>query len=1121
MAKLPWKPWHEVVKLRDDLKSGDLPLHMFAADLYEVMMQNGKRPIYENPEEFFALTFPTHNLRNLVREVTLRLAGRNDKAIRQLELTYGGGKTHTLITMRHLVHDPDNLPDLPAVREFTETIGQTPPPARVAALCFDKLDVETGLEVRAPDGNVRQLKQPWSLLAYQLAGDEGLKLLHAEGKAEERNTPPAEATLTQLLSLPLKEGMGSLILLDEVLLYAKVRCHTEPGFLDILIGFFQYLTQAAAKVEKCCIVASLLSSEPKDQADALGKKIVADMYDIFQRQREEAVQPVEKDDVAEVLRRRLFDPKSVELRGTWPQHVIAALKGVGSLDDQTAKQGAAAEQRYISSFPFHPELTEVFYSKWAAGIERFQKTRGVLRTFALALREAEKWDESPLVGPAVFLSSPKKDGLSESARELVSIADTIVSDGAATRWTGILENELESARRVQAESVGLKLREVEQAAMATFLHSQPTGRSAKTRDLMLLIGPCRPDKIELEKGLARWARNSYWLDDANMPEKEGQLPNEWRLGNRPNLNQMQSAAAAQISDDIVRARLLEEIGKAKSLTTGASASGVRVHTLPTKPKDIEDDGLFHYAIMPPSASSDSGKPSSEAKRFLDETTGSDKPRVFRNAVLLLAPSKDGLNAAEARVRDYMAWERVMDDLTPKNEEEKKQKGSVDVARLQTLKINIDKAKARIPEAIRQAYCIVVTVSDKDEVQAFKLTVTDDAHFATIKNDPRSRVQDTAITAEALLPDGPYNLWKGGETSRRVKDLAGAFAQLPHLPKMLKSQAIVETLVEGCVQGTFVLKLTRPDRTFRTWWRTRPDDAALGDPAIELVLPETAELGEVPGDLIAPDVLPDLWDGEEITVQSVMDYFDGTKVVQVDRGGFMEPFPVPKASAEIVEAAVGEAVEEGKVWVLSGPASLLGESIPAGVLTPTAKLRVPPGIISATSILPENLPGAWKNDTANALAIATALSQQNGNTLPWKTVRDVISGAIQARFITLAEGSAAWPCEMSAANSVHVKVAETGGGAGGGTGGGAGGTGGGWGPEPTTKKLVAQSDLEPSEVQDLADLVPQLLDIKSKSNLPIAFRVRVEVGDGESEPDAEQAKAISDLLASIREEFKLQ
>ena len=47
MAKQPWNAWHDVVKLRDDLRSGKLPMHMFAADLYEVMMQNGKRPIYE------------------------------------------------------------------------------------------------------------------------------------------------------------------------------------------------------------------------------------------------------------------------------------------------------------------------------------------------------------------------------------------------------------------------------------------------------------------------------------------------------------------------------------------------------------------------------------------------------------------------------------------------------------------------------------------------------------------------------------------------------------------------------------------------------------------------------------------------------------------------------------------------------------------------------------------------------------------------------------------------------------------------------------------------------------------------------------------------------------------
>ena len=459
----------------------------------------------------------------------------------------------------------------------------------------------------------------------------------------------------------------------------------------------------------------------------------------------------------------------------------------------------------------------------------------------------------------------------------------------------------------------------------------------------------------------------------------------------------------------------------------------------------------------------------------------------------------------------------MDDLVPKNDDEKKQKGPVDVARLQTLKINIDKAKAKMPEAIKQAYCIVVTVSEKDEAQAFKISVGDDPHFETIKKDKRGRMQDTAITADALLPNGPYNLWKGGETSRRVKDLAGAFAQLPHLPKMLKAQAIVETLVEGCAQGTFVLKLTRPDRTSRTWWRNQPDEAALADPALELVLPEAAELGGVPGDLLPPKALPNLWTGEQITAQVVMDYFNGTTVVQVDKGGFQEPVPVPKAPVDVVNAAIGEAVQAGKVWLLSGPASLLAEPIPAGVLAPTSTLCVPPAVINVAEILPANLPTAWTGDETNALAIATALSQKSGKTLPWKTVKDVVKASIDARFTQLVEGSPAWPWDFSAAQTVKIKVAPAG--AGGGAGGGPGaGAGGGALPPPTIR--VAEAEFEPSQIQDLGDVIPALLDLKAKCKVAMKFHVRLELGDGKTKPSDEVVSQVNTALEDLDEGFRV-
>ena len=110
------KPWHEVVKLREDVRTGELSLAVFAADLYDVVMQKGQRPVYEDPAQFFALTYPTYNLRQLDKDVVLRLDGRSDKAYRKLSVNYGGGKTHTLIALRHLVDNPERY--WPVCRPF-------------------------------------------------------------------------------------------------------------------------------------------------------------------------------------------------------------------------------------------------------------------------------------------------------------------------------------------------------------------------------------------------------------------------------------------------------------------------------------------------------------------------------------------------------------------------------------------------------------------------------------------------------------------------------------------------------------------------------------------------------------------------------------------------------------------------------------------------------------------------------------------------------------------------------------------------------------------------------------------------------------------------------------------
>lgn len=1094
MTKLPWTPWHKVVALRDDIKTGELALNEFAADLYDVALQRGKRRIYEDPAEFFALTFPTLALRELAKDVVLRLAAKNQKAVRQLELTYGGGKTHALITLFHLVNEPGRLPDLASVREFRAHIGIDPPATQVAMLPFDKFDVEKGVEVKSPDGQIRLIRQPWSALAWQLGGADGIRKLHKDDKDEERLSPPAENTLADLLEMPLKDGKSTLILIDEVLMFARVAVDIDAGWRERLKNFFQYLTQAATKVDRCCIVASLLATDP-DRSDAIGQGITAELYDVFRREREAGVEPVGKKDIAEVLRRRFFTPASLENPSRFRQHVIDAIKGILDLDDDTRKSQKDAEERFLAAYPFHPDLTEVLYSKWTQ-LQGFQRTRGVLRTFAQALRDAERWgDWSPLVGPNVFLGPADGDVVSQAARELTQVATVETYEGRRQEWTAILAGELEKAQRVQADYTSLKHREIEQAVFATFLHSQPSGQKAQLRELLVLVGSTRPDKIELRKALRGWFDTSWFLDEtvsAGAIDEGGVKPppSIWRLGSTPNLKQMHADARTRVSDELVEDRFLDEIRKTKSLTATAAQAGARVHNLPEKPALVDDDGQFRFVVLGPEATSESGKPSAEAKRFIQETAGPDRPRKERNAIVLAVPSRDGISAARVAVRDYLAWLGVAEELTRGGHKP-------EAGRHQNLLSYTSSAAARVTDTIQQAYCIVVTVSEGDDVHAFKLQPTNGPLFSAIKADRRSRIEETAISPDAMLPGGPYQLWREGEDSRWAKDLIGAFARFPHLPKMLRRDAIVETISRGCVEGFYVARLQRPDRSVRTWWRQRIDVDALDDIRLELVLPEKAELTDIPAELICPGVIDDLWPSgaaAAVSVASVRQFFDGRHTLRVARGGYDEPIPVPKAAPATVDEAVRAAVAEGRLWLSAGPVSLLEEDVPPGMLTESAELLAPPVPLSPLSLLPEELPGAWSEGSLNGWSLTAALSQRFGRTLPWKTVTASLEAAFRSGLLERTPDSGPWPCDYGGAKALRMTVARE---------------------TPRSGPLVTPRSksvsLRADQLQDLVDILPTLL--KAAAGHDIRFELAVEIS-GNRTPSEATKQALNTILEGV-------
>ncbi|RKU07988.1 hypothetical protein C6503_23710 [Candidatus Poribacteria bacterium] len=731
--------WHEHCILRDDVRQGTLELAEFAADLYAV--RTGDAPnVYRVPDLFFDRTYATDNLKKLVQDVLRRLNGQGGTPVINVQVAYGGGKTHALIALLHLAEHGAELQIHPTVQEFMRFSGlDTLPPARVALLPFDKFDVKNGVLVISPDGKQRQVKTPWGALAYQLAGDEGLAKI---AEHEANYVAPAQPILTELLKAPRDENLSTLILLDEALMYMRGAVNDDPKRLGIFQDFFQGLTQAVASVDRTAIVASLISFDNAAN-DPTGTRVLSAIGNIFQRVRE-SVEPVVREDVSELLRRRLFEyiPPEKERRVV----VNRLVESMKKLPLRASQKDSHAADRLLESYPFHPDLIEVFYQKWTQ-LTHFQRTRGVLRTFAIALREAEGKDTTEFVGPTTLLGT---DGeLSEAIQELVETCDE------GNQWTPILTGELERARTIQKDLPLLTSREVEAAVLSTFLHSQPIGQKAELADLYLQLAHTDIDVMSVEKGLSEWREASWFL-------KENE--NSWALGTTPNLTNMHVRAMARLTEDQITEDLIKRIRSAK---LGRNTDNVDSHTLPQSSADISDNPELHFVIAGPEYASVPGEDvSPKLKAFFE--------RTYRNNVIVLAPENSLLTGLRQRIRRILGWQNIEsgDDMNLLNGPQK----ALLLQRKQ-------EDETGISESITSAYSVLTAVDEDGNVKASSLPPGPDSPFERVKTAlmAEDRLLTTSLDPDLLTPESYFDIWGEDETAKPVQGLYGMFASLPRYP----------------------------------------------------------------------------------------------------------------------------------------------------------------------------------------------------------------------------------------------------------------------------------------------------------------------------------------------------
>ena len=179
----------DLCKPRDDVANGTIADSDYAANLANVLNGSASRD-YTDAPTFFANTYPTEGLKELLINVCVRLSGRGESvsAVFRLDTSFGGGKTHGLIA---LVHAAAGMKDVSNTSEFLDPALVPNGFVRVAAFDGENADPANG----RPMGDGVRAHTPWGEIAFQLAGKSGYEIVR---RSDEQRIAPGADTLKEL-----------------------------------------------------------------------------------------------------------------------------------------------------------------------------------------------------------------------------------------------------------------------------------------------------------------------------------------------------------------------------------------------------------------------------------------------------------------------------------------------------------------------------------------------------------------------------------------------------------------------------------------------------------------------------------------------------------------------------------------------------------------------------------------------------------------------------------------------------------------------------------------------------------------------------------------------------------
>jgi len=769
------KPWRDVITPHPDVQSGRYQQAEFAADLAQVHAGRGGDE-YREPRAFFQRTFLTDGLRHLLVNALRRLDGNQGDPVVKLQTNFGGGKTHSMLALYHLVRAGgiDELPGLESV--FREAECPKPPRAQVAVL----VGTDQSLAKPRARSNSVAVHTLWGELAWQLGGEDGYSLV---AEADCAGVSPGTSALVELFTV----CSPCLVLVDEWVAFARQLYGVSglpAGSFEANLTFAQSLTEAAKAAPNTLVVASIPSSDIEVGGEA-GREALKLLENTFGRV-ESTWRPASSEEGFEIVRRRLFEPVGDPVARDAVVRSYADLYRAQSGEFPPGTREADYARRLTAAYPIHPELFDQLYTTWST-LDAFQRTRGVLRLMAAVIHALwEGQDRSLLIMPGTLpIVDPHVQY--ELTRHL--------SDG----WSAVIERDVDGPNSLPLTldrgnpNFG-RYSAVHRVARAVFLGSAPVQGLANLGidDRQVKLGCAQPGESVATFGdaLRQLSDQATYLYLNN---------GRYWYALQPSVARLAQDRASQLDAHAVEDEMLRRLRASDTLRDRGDLA--RAHACPTTSADMPDEPETRLVILSPqythTARATSSPALSAAAEILDRR--GTAARTNRNALLFLAPDRTRLAELEQGVRQYLAWKSIL---------EERETLVLDPSQASQARTKADNADDAVRRRIPETYAWLLVPTQRVPLAPVTWEEArlqgDEAIVARASKKARSEeffaIGYGATNLKSELDGIP--LWPAGAEHLSVKLLAGYYAQYLYLQRVKDPSVILEAVRDGVARLTW-------------------------------------------------------------------------------------------------------------------------------------------------------------------------------------------------------------------------------------------------------------------------------------------------------------------------------